>query len=475
MLFSQPFSKQILASACTLEGKFITVENALELLKRKSISSNMRVDNIRLSDMSGWSYNKDNGNIQHKTGKFFKIEGISVINSRSEKKIQFDQPIINQPEVGFLGCIAKEFFGTLYFLVQAKVEPGNINGAQFSPTLQATKSNFTRQHSGVEPPFLSNFLNIKTNSILIDQLQSEHGNRFYKKRNRNLIIISDNLDIDPESYIWLTLAQIKELCKHDNIVNMDLKSVIGSLYFYLYKQDINLFASIHSLDTKSFGYKLLRSTCIDSFKLNSNMKIYSWLNELKFNNNLITKKVPLLNMPNWKFNEYNISHLTKKYFTVSWISIQTQGREVFEWDQPIISSIHQGLNCFFVMMINGTYHFLAQAIMEFGLLDCYEIGPTIQAVPSDELKPLEDIPFYNYFSKQGPESVVFDSISSEEGGRFMHDCNRYIILEVPEDFILPIPSNYMWVSYSQLLGLVSQNNLVNVQARVLLAALSFCD
>ena len=42
------------------------------------------------------------------------------------------QPIINQPEIGFLGFITKEFNGILHFLVQAKVEPGNVNNVQIS-------------------------------------------------------------------------------------------------------------------------------------------------------------------------------------------------------------------------------------------------------------------------------------------------------------------------------------------------------
>ena len=32
--------------------------------------------------------------------------------------------------------------------MQAKIEPGNINKIQLSPTIQATKSNFTQKHGG---------------------------------------------------------------------------------------------------------------------------------------------------------------------------------------------------------------------------------------------------------------------------------------------------------------------------------------
>lgn len=69
----------------------------------------------------------------------------------------WDQPIINQPEVGYLGFIVKEFNGVLHFLMQAKIEPGNVNHVQLSPTIQATRSNYTQVHQGAKRYILSTF------------------------------------------------------------------------------------------------------------------------------------------------------------------------------------------------------------------------------------------------------------------------------------------------------------------------------
>ena len=38
------------------------------------------------------------------------------------------------------------------YLLQAKVEPGNINKIQISPTVQATRSNYLRIHGGKTIP-----------------------------------------------------------------------------------------------------------------------------------------------------------------------------------------------------------------------------------------------------------------------------------------------------------------------------------
>ena len=117
------------------------------------------------------------GLIKHKTNKFFTIEGINV-KTNWGNVYEWEQPIINQPEIGYLGIITKEINGILYFLLQAKVEPGNVNNVQLSPTLQATKSNYTQIHKGAKPRYLEYFQNARKNEILLDQLQSEQGSRF---------------------------------------------------------------------------------------------------------------------------------------------------------------------------------------------------------------------------------------------------------------------------------------------------------
>ena len=65
----------------------------------------------------------------------------------------------------------------LHFLIQAKIEPGNVNKVQLSPTIQATHSNFTKVHKGAA----QNTLNISgagKHKIIFDQIQSEQSSRF---------------------------------------------------------------------------------------------------------------------------------------------------------------------------------------------------------------------------------------------------------------------------------------------------------
>ena len=88
------------------------------------------------------------------------------IETNWEKIHNWQQPIIEQSEIGILGIITKKLNQKIYYLMQAKIEPGNINCVQISPTLQATKSNYLQVHNGKKPKYLSYFLMIEKNSLL---------------------------------------------------------------------------------------------------------------------------------------------------------------------------------------------------------------------------------------------------------------------------------------------------------------------
>ena len=90
--------------------------------------------------------------------------------------------------------------------MQAKIEPGNINLVQLSPTLQATRSNYTCVHKGKKPLYLDYFTGEKNVYVLVDQLQSEQGARFLHKRNRNIIVeVPENEDLEVyNNFIWVS-------------------------------------------------------------------------------------------------------------------------------------------------------------------------------------------------------------------------------------------------------------------------------
>src|ERR1044072_4989401 len=100
------------------------------------------VTRVPLEDLDGWRTDERTGDIGHRSGGFFALRGIRVDTNRRAIG-SWSQPIIVQPEIGMLGLVVTVVDGEVHCLLQAKMEPGNINLLQLSPTVQATRSNYT--------------------------------------------------------------------------------------------------------------------------------------------------------------------------------------------------------------------------------------------------------------------------------------------------------------------------------------------
>jgi oxidase EvaA len=209
-------------SATTPTSRFNTLPEILDWLAAWRATSDGTVELIPVE--------AETGNIRHDTGKFFSIEGVKV-ESRSREVGSWYQPIINQPEVGILGIIVKKLDGIYYFLMQAKTEPGNIDGYQISPTVQATQSNYTMVHGGKLPLYVDMFLD-RANprySVIFEGKQSEEGARFWRKANLNIIleVREHDLGVIPPEFCWMTLHQLKRLLLQPNLVNICARTVLS--------------------------------------------------------------------------------------------------------------------------------------------------------------------------------------------------------------------------------------------------------
>lgn len=440
--------RKFLQSLLTSSYEHLSTSEILKWLYEKRKSVIVDITQIPINQMDKWIYDEKEGRIKHQSGKFFSIDGIRVCTNYGLKST-WDQPIINQPEIGFLGILTQMKNGVLHFLLQAKIEPGNINVVQLSPTLQATKSNYTRVHQGKTPNFFEFFNGEKAVSILVDQLQSEQGARFYKKRNRNIIIEipEDEILEIPDNFIWLTLKQLKDLMAVDNIVNMDTRTVISAIDY--------------GNETDDSPYNNIES-------------ILSWMTNLKSKYELYVERIPLCAVQNWTFDGNTITHQQGKYFEVIGTRVQIDNREVTSWDQPMIHPVQDGLIGFIIKRINGTYHFLVQAKVEIGCFDVLEIAPTVQCLTGNYRENQNEytVPFIEYFLNPQGFRVIHKSMQSEEGGRFYREQNLNMIIEAPDDFPIESPENYLWMTLSQLLLFMKFNNYLNIATRNLLALLS---
>lgn len=455
---------RIFESWANTENPMNSTEELLAWVKNKNKSVKVKIEkvNYNYDGSSGWYYDKGLGEIRNQTGSFFQIKG--MIRCQDNKKLE-EQPIIIQNEIGYLGIIGKVIHGVLYFLMQAKIEPGNINKIQISPTIQATKSNFMQAHGGKAPAYLEYFFNKHNYEIVVDQIQSEQSSRFLSKRNRNIVIIVDD-DIEVlESHRWMTLGQIKQLMRYDNLVNMDTRTVISGIPFSLREFTYKELSHIRAqFSNKAFFNSMFLGD--SGVQIN---KIYQYLNEVKMFDQSYTQLVSLDMLETWQWSKSGIQ-ATKGEFKVVFCDIEIEGREVKHWKQPLLEATAESTFGLVFCIEKNIMKFLVHANPEIGCFDKIEIGPSVQLGPYDVV----DDQVVSLFKKnlKDNKGIHFKGLFSEEGGRFYHEQNYNVIMEITKsDLPKKLPEGYFWVDYQTLNILIQFNNCLNIQLRNLLSIL----
>ena len=253
----------------------------------------------------------------------------------------FYSPLICQNEIGILGIIKSKINNLDIYLLQAKVEPGNVNKIQISPTVQATKSNYKRKHKGKVTNYIEYFLTRKKQfSFKTNIKQTEQGTRYIGKYNRNILLeLIDQKKIKlKKNFRWFSKSEIITLLKRNNLINMDT-------------------LSIFSCSIKKFKKEQ---------PLISNIKIFKKLKSYKKENKYSFKKITFDYLRKWSFKNGKILNVKRNYFSIIGINVKTNNREIGEWDQPIIRDNNIGYIGLITKKINCTDHYLLKITQELG-------------------------------------------------------------------------------------------------------------
>jgi oxidase EvaA len=475
------FKSSFFNSSQELNNSFQSFDDFLSWFDQKG-KNYFSVEEVPFDSLDQWYFSENKDSLVHQTGKFFKIEGIKVRTNFGNIN-EWEQPIINQPEIGILGILTKVIDGVRYFLMQVKMEPGNVNILQLSPTVQATKSNFSRVHKGKIPSYLEYFINTENSRILIDQLQSEQGGRFLRKRNRNMVVeVTDEIEV-LEDFCWLTLGEIKKLLRIDNFVNMDARSVISTIplvddciidQIQHRNLDDETEIVIKNKVYKGVNYDLLISAATQISSISSKDQIISWYTGMKVNYELSTTKIPLSDVKDWKISDTDISY-SDRFFSVVGVKVNAGTREVTSWTQPLIKDKNIGLLGFIAKKMDGILHFLVQAKVEPGNLDVIELSPTVSCSNYDYLiqNPNNRPPLFDFFCETNDAvKILINALQSEEGGRFYQMQNRNMIILLDESVELDIPHNYCWMTLNQMMDFM-RYSMFNIEARSLISSIEF--
>lgn len=393
-----------------------------------------------LSNLKKWESNTQN--IVHESKKFFKIVGIKIVSNFYKK--DWDQPIIVQNEFGILGIIKNKKNDK--YLLQAKVEPGNINKLQLSPSVQATKSNYSQVHGGKKVPYVNYFLNNKKVKLIN---QSEQGFRYLNKFNYNALIEIDKQFKIQSNFFWFSLNDLLKLINKKNIINMDTLSVFSS---HIKKEERDI-------------------------PLNSTKKLKSWILKYDKKYHMKINFIPLVNLKDWIYDNKSIFHKKKKHFSIIGVNNRTNKREINQWSQPIIKGKDMALAGYIVKKFNNTNHYLCRYILKPGLktstLTCtvntsdiknYNVENNLSLF---QKKIIKDI----LLNKKHNINSLFDNILSDEGGRFYHCQIRYKAIFLNANFKINIPPTYIWVSQNQMINMI-KNKKIDIEARLLFGCIN---
>ncbi|WDZ83473.1 NDP-hexose 2,3-dehydratase family protein [Micromonospora cathayae] len=425
--------------------------------KRQRPFESVLVTLDELTDPQGWRFAAGTGNLEHYSGRFFTVEGMHVTTNHGHLG-QWWQPILVQRDVAILGIIAKEFDGVLHFLLQAKMEPGNADMVQLSPTVQATSSNYTRVHQGRPARYVEYFTDPGRGRILVDILQSEQGAWFHLKRNRNIVVeVTDGVPLH-EDFCWLTLGQIHRLLRRRNVINMDARTALGCL---------PVPATLGALTAGE------PDAAPESGGRHTMTELLSWFTGRKSEYEMSARLVPLNSLVGWRRDAERIRPESAGNFSIVGVRVHARTREVTSWKQPLLAPHGLALAALVVRRIGGRLHALVRAEVLPGYRDTVELGPTVRFMMADYADtPAHRRPeFLDYVLSAG-DRVRYDVVQSEEGGRFLHAETRYLVVEAGDDVPLRVPPDFAWVTVGQLLALQRHSYYLGIELRTLLFCLN---
>ena len=359
------------------------LEDFIDEKREISFFSNKK---INIFDLNNWGLT-ETGSLAHESGKFFSIK--SVMPSLSQKSI------LHQKDIGFL-CLFKTLInGQEYYLLQCKAEPGNKNKFQWSPTIQATKSNFSKVHKGKIPSYFDLLVSIlngtKKGKILSDSLLPEQGEIYWQKYNRNIIIETDFIQ-ELDGFKWFSKIQVlRELGKLSEI-NSCLRSIL-SLEFCkpnkLLATNPNFQTQLCNISQGNKGNFEL-SDCLD-------------LNHTDNGDLCLLKKCDDL------------------IVTVVGLEVNIDGREVGSWEQPIVTYSKESTKVAVRVKSNGIgIGWIWSINKQAGYLMGCKVG--LMELPQAHR-------LFNSYSDLNPRNISTVNLP-EEGGRFLHVNNCISFFEI---------------------------------------------
>ncbi|WP_019509273.1 NDP-hexose 2,3-dehydratase family protein [Pleurocapsa sp. PCC 7319] len=186
---------------------------------------------VSISDLKHWEMTE---NVIRSTNEdSFEVRQFQVKTTEREVA-QWDQPLVVSEEEGEVILYAQEKNGVLHFLFNCRAEIGFRECCQYGPTIQnLNNESFILSAFEAKENELKNYLSRA--KLLVSNLHSDEGGRFYKCISRYSIYLLDKdeaIDLG-ENLSWMTMQQIEFFANRQGFFSNEARSLISMLIAYI--------------------------------------------------------------------------------------------------------------------------------------------------------------------------------------------------------------------------------------------------
>ena len=406
------------------------------------------VNAIAFSQCRFWQF--DGHRLSHETGGFFSLvlvrQSSNIVGLNDSEML-----LVDQPEAGILGFLVQPCSEGYRWLVQLKQEPGNIGLTQCAPTVQATQSNFMRLHGGRSTPFLDYFTEVRPNVEWVsDSMQSEQGDRFLAKFNRNSVVrIHDNVIGEmPQDWLWINSTDLRSTLLIDYALNTDARSVLACTDWGLLSERSG--APFEGSRCENEFGQMLRASYQSRVDDEGLSALHRLLDDVRAETRQTLIPISFTDARSFTFREDGIYELVDNRPRARFFESFLPRREVTHWWQPLLISSERQEVVLLCSDFSGVAKFLVRPYSEPGFTGGPQFGPSVQTGSigdKDDVRIVADL-----LIQHPPIASVWQS---DEGGRFFRSICRYSIVQVDHTRPLPVRHPHQaWLTLAELKALM---------------------
>jgi len=200
--------------------------------------------------------------------------------------------------------------------------------------------------------------------------------------------------------------------------------------------------------------------------------LVTWLQARRQSCDLQAVEIGLHASKEWLYDAGRLRHRTGGFFSIVGAALHRGTRATSSLEQPLIDQPEIGILGFVVRDAASGAEILVQGKPEPGNVGLVQAAPTVQATKSNYQRRHRgrETPFLEYFLDGSNARLLSDSLQSEQGTRFLGKYNRNTVVWTSDNRTGGTDKTFRWIPVRDLLGLLTEDFLVNTDARSVLAS-----